>query len=192
MPSPFPALRHCARFFNNEMWFDEEEIILVLQSLSSSAETDRRLSFEEVSGCRKRDRVEWSGTAVEKVFSHADEQHLHKMRELSLRVRSAISTSGKSMMEVFEEWDEDNDGWLSQVEVEKGLIKLKLMLSSEDVVELLRHADQNNDSLLNFREFAAEFTLRGAANQLSRADRMLEKRKAKDNKRKAKTKRSKS
>jgi hypothetical protein len=151
---------------------------LLLKSLSSSAESDRRLGFEEVSGCRKRDRVEWTGTAVEKIFSHADEQHLHKMRELSLRVRSAISASGKSMMAVFEEWDEDNDGWLSQVELEKGLVKLKLMLSSEDVVELLRHADQNNDSLLNYREFAAEFALRGATDQLSRAERMLKNRKA--------------
>merc|ERR1711871_253024 len=160
------------------MWFDEEEILLVLQSLSSSAETDRRLSFEEVSGCRKRDRVEWKGTAVEKVFSHADEQHLHRMRELSLRVRSAIAASGQSVMAVFEEWDEDRDGWLSHIELEKGLVRLKLMLSTEDVAELLRHADQNNDSLLNYREFAAEFTLRGAGTQLSRAERLLKNRKA--------------
>ena len=177
LPSPFPALRHCARFFNNEMWFNEEEVILLLQSLSSSAESERRLGFEDVSGCRKRDRVEWSGTAVEKVFSHSDEHHLRKMRELSLRVRSAISASGKTMMAVFEEWDEDNDGWLSQIEMEKGLIKLQLMLSSEDVVELLKHADQNNDSLLNYREFAAEFSLRGA-NQLSRAERTIKNRKS--------------
>ena len=67
------------------MWFELSEVIEVLRALATAAESDRRANFVEIMGCRRRDRVEWEGTAVEKVFAHCDEQHLLRMRTLSLR-----------------------------------------------------------------------------------------------------------
>ena len=62
---------------------------------------------------------------MEKVFSHSDEHHLRKMHDLSLRVRSAISASGKSMMSIFEEWDEDSSGAIDMHELEAALQELR-------------------------------------------------------------------
>jgi hypothetical protein len=61
------------------MWFEEHELIQLLSALAPAPESDRRRLFEEVVGCRKRDRVEWTGTAVEKLFQHSDEQQLLRM-----------------------------------------------------------------------------------------------------------------
>lgn len=66
----------------------------MLQALALTAESERHGVFEEVMGCRKRDRAAWEGTAVAKVFSHADHRHLLRMRELSLRVRGGIARQG--------------------------------------------------------------------------------------------------
>jgi len=172
----FNTLRQAARFFNSEMWFDEHEIIALLRSLATVPESQRRSSFEETIGCRKRDMVSWEGTALQKVFSHSDHRHLLRMRDLSLQVRRAIASSGKSLAETFRAWDADGDNWLSQEELEKGLVSLKIGLAAEEVVELLRHADLNGDGFLNYREFAAEFTLRSAILGVSRVDRMLARR----------------
>jgi thiol-disulfide isomerase/thioredoxin len=155
----FQSLRNAGCFFNNSMWFDEDEVIMVLRALAPVPESERCFIFETVLGCRRRDRVEWKGSTVEKIFSHSDEQHLLRMRELSLRVRAAVHATGKPLQKVFEEWDADKDGWLSQDEMEQGLAGVNVGLSTAEVAELLTHADQNDDGFLNYREFATGFAL---------------------------------
>jgi hypothetical protein len=92
-------------------------------------------------------------------------------------VRQALAARGPpcpSTVDTFEAWDTDGDGWLCEAELEAGIRRtLGLELRTEDVQELLRHADTNGDGLLSYREFAAEFGARGGASQLSRAERML-------------------
>ena len=49
----------CARFFNNEMNFDEQEQIDILTSLQEIGIQERRQSFDDVISCRKRDQKKW-------------------------------------------------------------------------------------------------------------------------------------
>ena len=40
--------------------------------------------------CRRRDRTDWRDTPVDAVFAHTDEQHLIRIRDLALRVKSQV------------------------------------------------------------------------------------------------------
>ena len=65
------------RFFNTEMWFDEDEMILLLRALASTTAAARRAHFEAVSLCRRRDRRDWTGMSISAVFTHGKLTHAH-------------------------------------------------------------------------------------------------------------------
>jgi hypothetical protein len=101
------ADRQTLRFFDNQMWFNEHAIILVLRALAHSPESLRRTVFEQIVGCRRRDRTNWVGTNVAQVFSHADEKHLLRLRDLSERVRAAIAAQHVNLLAAFRVFDQN-------------------------------------------------------------------------------------
>eukprot|EP00931_Biecheleriopsis_adriatica_P018048 TRINITY_DN12737_c1_g1_i1.p1 TRINITY_DN12737_c1_g1~~TRINITY_DN12737_c1_g1_i1.p1 ORF type:complete len:1556 (-),score=408.83 TRINITY_DN12737_c1_g1_i1:30-4622(-) len=169
----FNTLRQTARFFNGEMWLEEQEIIAILQSLAEAAASERQEAFEETMTCRRRDMVAWQGTALQKVFDHSDHQHLLKMLRLSLHVRRALEQSGTPLSDIFAAWDSDRDTYLSCEELAKGVTALA-GLQAEEVAELWKHADLNSDGYLSYREFASEFGRRSDDMSSGRVERLLQ------------------
>jgi len=63
-----------------------------------------------------------------------------------------------SLREAFYGINSNADGWISSVEFVTALTALGLdNLSSAEMEELLKLADQDKDGLLNYREFVAQF-----------------------------------
>ena len=99
------------------MWFDEDEMILLLRALAGTTAAARRAHFEAVSLCRRRDRRDWSGMSISAVFTHgavpkhssafshdtpcshstADEQILQRIRKASIKV---LTDNGGSVRHV--------------------------------------------------------------------------------------------
>jgi hypothetical protein len=158
-PSDLIAMLQCARFFDNQMQFTENEQIKVLESLKTTSAVDRRMNFEEVIGCRKRDSSSWEGKGVGGIFQYSDAVHLTRIRDLSSQVRSKMAGMGKSTAAIFAELDEDNTNWLSLERFQSALSKLDLNLPTDDVAELLHHVDQDHDGFLSFRDFATYFAM---------------------------------
>ena len=158
--------RQCARFYDCDLWFSDEEVILLLRALCFAAESERRTFFEASMGSRRRERASWDGTAVEPVFRHHDERHLLALRHTTQRIRTAFIGQYKSLREAFRSYDVNNDGWISSSAMETALLALDVggqggggeLLTKADVTDLLHHADSNSDGFLNYREFAAQFS----------------------------------
>ena len=65
-------------------------MVLVLAALARCPESRRRAAYDETMLCRRRDRTDWRDTPVDAVFAHTDEQHLIRIRDLALRVKSQV------------------------------------------------------------------------------------------------------
>ena len=59
------------------------------------------------------------------------------------RLRVIIQTSPKSLDEIFKDFDEDGNGYISQVEFRNAIRKLGLGLSSKDIDQLMHRFDSN-------------------------------------------------
>ncbi len=65
-----------ARFFNNEMWFDDAQLIALLRGLSAVSMAERKQFFQSTIMSRRRDRGSWEDTSLIHAFAHADEHAL--------------------------------------------------------------------------------------------------------------------
>lgn len=153
----FSELRQCARYFDGQLWFTDDEVIDILRALADSAESQRRQAFEVLLNSKRRDRCAWDGTPVAQVFAHADASMLIRLRGLVSKVKAELARRELSLRDAFAMWDANNDGWLSQGELYSALQALIPNLSEQDVAELLHHGDSTGDGFLDCREFAAEF-----------------------------------
>ena len=72
----------CLRFFNNEMFYTDREVDLIMNALCMCTPTDRRDFFEECLRRRRRERMLWDVTPVAKVFTATSKWDL--LRSLAL------------------------------------------------------------------------------------------------------------
>ena len=72
----------CLRFFNNEMFYTDREVELIMNALCMCTPTDRRDFFEECLRRRRRERMLWDVTPVAKVFTATSKWDL--LRSLAL------------------------------------------------------------------------------------------------------------
>lgn len=78
-------------------------------------------------------------------------------KDVMERLRVIIQTSPKSLDEIFKDFDEDGNGYISQVEFRNAIRKLGLGLSSRDIDALLVRFDTNQDGKIDYTEFMAKF-----------------------------------
>ena len=76
-------------------------MVLVLAALARCPESRRRAAYDETMLCRRRDRTDWRDTPVDAVFAHTDEQHLIRIRDLALRVKSQVRERQVSLHMIF-------------------------------------------------------------------------------------------
>jgi len=149
--------RQLLRFFDNVLWITQSDAVLILRALASIPESHRRLFFEQVMGCRRRDRVSWKDTGVEKIFAHSDDAALLKLSDWALRVSVGIATKYESMREAFKKFDSDNDNWLSLADLSAEISRMNLGLAAAEIQQLVEHVDMDKDGFLDFRSFAQAF-----------------------------------
>ncbi len=68
------------RYFNCEVFYEEDETIGLLKGLSAVPKNQRISFFEAAVRSRRRDRMDWRGTDIEAVFLHVDEQKLMRLQ----------------------------------------------------------------------------------------------------------------
>eukprot|EP01006_Ploeotia_vitrea_P035367 TRINITY_DN65862_c6_g2_i1.p1 TRINITY_DN65862_c6_g2~~TRINITY_DN65862_c6_g2_i1.p1 ORF type:complete len:1048 (-),score=628.07 TRINITY_DN65862_c6_g2_i1:58-3024(-) len=147
----------CFRFINCEFFYTDAEMSLLLRALSSNKELRRRAFFENVLLCRRRDRRRWNDTPLTSLFTLPDEYRLLALRAMVSRIRRAIERKGMGLHDAFNTFDSIGDSMLSETELHYALDWLDLGLNSDDIGELVRHADKNNDGLVDVHEFVALF-----------------------------------
>ena len=73
------------------------------------------------------------------------------------KLRQIIRTSSKSFEEIFKEFDEDKNGYISQVEFRNAIRKLNLGLKSREIDKMLERIDTNMDGKIDWKEFISKF-----------------------------------
>lgn len=147
----------CFRFVNCEYFFSDSEVSLLLRALSGNKQAHRQAFFENVLRCRRRDRNDWTGTPLAKLFTLPDEYHFLAHRAKIVGIRNALQRKGLLLRDAFNTFDAVGDNMISQTELSYALEWLGLSLSDEEVGALFQHADTNDDGLLDVGEFSDIF-----------------------------------
>lgn len=155
--SPLDIAVSTVRFFDNQMWFSEHQLIALLEAVKEATVDQRQQFFKEVIRSRRRDRQAWEDTSLAGVFAHRDAEHLVRLRVWARVVREAIESRGWTLRHAFDEFDIAGNGWIGPAELHRGLTTLGVALDSAKVMELMKAADRNSDGTLNYLEFATRF-----------------------------------
>ena len=73
------------------------------------------------------------------------------------KLRQIIKTSSQNINDIFREFDEDGNGFISQVEFRNAIRKLNLGLTSREVDKLMLRIDSNQDGKIDYQEFMSKF-----------------------------------
>jgi hypothetical protein len=146
------------RFFNNDTWFVDAEVLTLLTALRNSSPKARVGWFEEVLRFRRRFKVRWQETSLAPVLLKEDERELLRARELVSQVTQALSQRGLGLEEVFNRLDVDGSRFLTPLEIQSGLMALELGLLPAQIEELVAFMDDSLDGCIDFTEFAKVFS----------------------------------
>ena len=78
-------------------------------------------------------------------------------KDIIEKLRALIRSSSQSLQHIFNDMDEDGNGFVSQTEFRNAIRKLGLGLSSREIDQLLTKIDTNADGKISYPEFAAHF-----------------------------------
>ena len=68
-----------------------------------------------------------------------------------------INTSSKSLQEIFADFDEDGNGYVTTIEFRNALRRLGLGITSREIDQVMAKIDANGDGKIDYQEFAAKF-----------------------------------
>jgi len=73
------------------------------------------------------------------------------------KLRVLIQSSTKSLDQIFAEFDEDGNGFITSNEFRNAIRKLGLGLTSRDIDQLMAKIDTNSDGRIDYSEFMSKF-----------------------------------
>lgn len=69
------------------------------------------------------------------------------------RLRIIIQTSPKTIQQIFNEFDEDGNGFVTNVEFRNAIRRLGLGITSREIDQLMGQIDTNQDGKIDYQEF---------------------------------------
>jgi thiol-disulfide isomerase/thioredoxin len=143
----------CFRFLDCETHFRNAQINHLLKGVQQSLCFERRLFFEQIIGCKRRNQKNWDRTPVSRVFSIEHEYTLLHLRTLALRMRTLLRKKGMMTYDAFTMFDFANVGSLSCANLLAGMQWLGLQPTHEDVLNFVSMASAKRDTRINYPEW---------------------------------------
>eukprot|EP00043_Microstomoeca_roanoka_P005858 m.58502 g.58502 ORF g.58502 m.58502 type:complete len:4257 (-) comp13155_c0_seq1:39-12809(-) len=148
----------CYRFVNNDMFYSDEEITILLEALSKSLVIDREKFFDECLRLRRRERNRWADTPLAKVLTEEASWHLLSARAKLDQFNAALQAKPSiDFLAACSRYDEDQDGKLSCAEVQRCLESLHLGFSPRDVADIISVIDGEHQGYLTLEQLASRF-----------------------------------
>ena len=160
----------CLRFYDSQMYFEDEELKTLLESLRSTSALERRRLFEASLAARRRGRGTWLGTPVRLCFLFDDGLTLGRLQGLVRQIRDAVESSSTSLEDVCEKCDRNSDGYLDRTELSNALRSLVSSVGGSDLTELIKLIDVNSDNAINYVEFCNIFSVPESSSTSTRVD----------------------
>lgn len=153
-PTKMEMGRHCLRFFNCSLDLTKDDVIVLIHALQQEDKENRKTSYASVVEGRRRVRKNCTGTHVEHAFEHNHWNTLAEIRDFSIQVLTAMRRENKTFADI----DTDGSGEISAEEFTTALFALEgLNPTADKVKQLLAYVDDDNNGVLNSREFCAIF-----------------------------------
>ena len=100
------AASQVLRFVNSDLNFDERQRSMVLRTIEKSSTADRRLWFERVRACRRRNHVtNLTETSVMGIFDVQVSFRLLRMRAIFAKIKLRIASYGMAPFDAFRSMD---------------------------------------------------------------------------------------
>lgn len=148
----------CLRFVNNDMFYSEDEISILLEALSKSSVSEREAFFEGCLRLRRRERNRWADTPLAKVLTEKASWHLLSARAKLDQFNSALQTKPSiNFLAVCVRADEDQDGRLTCAELHRCLEGLHLGFSPRDLADIISVVDAENAGFVTIEQLMSKF-----------------------------------
>jgi Ca2+-binding EF-hand superfamily protein len=157
------AVQQCFRFLNCETFYKEHELNLCLRAVQDTPCAERWTWFEEINECRRRSKQPVERTPLMRLFTMGDEFHVLESRARLAQIRALIKRKNMMLLDAFRAFDRDRNGVLDCSEIYSALGWLGLSVTPEDVYDLVRTLDQDQNGKINYREYADALRTPGAA-----------------------------
>lgn len=141
------------RYFNCDMYFNENSLNALLRSLHHTSKRERRQFFKNILMCRRRLNKKWMTSPISKLFVLSDQFGMLKQRALAVALRNRIQLKGLLLYDAFCKFNYSGNGYLTPGEVWGGFEFLGIDCSPHDILDFFNAADIDKDGLLNFRDF---------------------------------------
>lgn len=136
----FDALLQCAAFFNNNLYFDYNSLILLLDSLgATTTATNREIIFKETMKGRLRDQNNYYGSPINWLFKYENKKELLKLRGYCNTFQKCLERHFTSFTTAFEHFSMGKYRQLTASLLCSGLVKLSENILSEPEAEAMIH-----------------------------------------------------
>ena len=154
----------CFRFVNNDMFYSDEEIAVLLEALSKSRVRDREIFFADCLRLRRRERNRWADTPLAKVLTEKAAWHLLSARAKLDQFNAALQAKPSiDFLGACSRHDEDQDGTLTCTELQRCLESLHLGFSPRDVSDIVTVVDAENKGVVTLEQLTAVFHISSRA-----------------------------
>eukprot|EP00921_Rhytidocystis_pertsovi_P017997 GHVQ01028265.1.p1 GENE.GHVQ01028265.1~~GHVQ01028265.1.p1 ORF type:complete len:1005 (+),score=159.53 GHVQ01028265.1:173-3016(+) len=148
----------CYRYLNSEIQYTERNISLLLRTLQSSKCEARQEFFFELRRCRRRKhKVNWQETPLVRLFSSPDDLAQLQFRTTAARLRQKLKQRGLSVSDGFRAFDINRNGVVSIAHLYGGLKWLGIHLTHQEMKDIVRFVDLDNDGIINEPDFVKAF-----------------------------------
>lgn len=73
------------------------------------------------------------------------------------KFRKIIKSSNMHLRQIFEEFDEDGNGYITPVEFRNAVRRLNINLTAKEIDEIIKVVDRNTDGMIDWVEFSSKF-----------------------------------
>ncbi len=168
---PMTEDRLCLKFWNNDMFYQEEDIPNLLHAIGQSSTDARRTFFEAAIVARRRSRKSWTGTPLRSIFAFSDDADYNALLETVHTIQEAAKRNNIDLVEACDAEDADGNGFLSQAELTNLLTRLagsggslrtgsstNDSVSPEQLRKLVAVMDVDGDNAIDYGEFMKMFS----------------------------------
>ena len=145
------------RFVDSHADFEKASLNALLRSLQPRPCEERAAWWLKVRSCRRRPRREWQQSTIAQVFSVASQFDELKRTALIARTRALIRKKRLYIDDAFRVFDADQSGYLSCSELFSAFQWLGLPQRPNEIYELARAMDTDNDGFVTIGEWKAWF-----------------------------------
>jgi hypothetical protein len=142
------------QFWDNEMFFESDEVKLLLKLFKSQAQADRKALFSATLLSRRRDRSSWLGTPVSQVFDLESDEEFADLLNFIGMLATELRKRNLSIINVCNDMDLDGDGYLSRFELQEEISSLVPSASVGMISKLIKVCDTDGDDCIDYDEFA--------------------------------------